>query len=43
MEVFRSIMSYAASKKYIPDIEMLKGRLPLDKVRREEFTPEGVP
>jgi integrase len=40
MEVFRSIMSYAASKKYIPDIEMLKGRLPLDKVRREEFTPE---
>jgi integrase len=40
MEVFRSIMSYAASKKYIPDIEALKGKLPLDKVRREEFTPE---
>jgi integrase len=40
MEVFRSIMAYAASKKYIPDIQMLKGKLPLDKVRREEFTPE---
>jgi integrase len=40
MEVFRSIMAYAASKKYIPDIQMFKGKLPLDKVRREEFTPE---
>jgi integrase len=40
MEIFRSIMSYAAGKKYIPDMEMFKGKLPLDKVRREEFTPE---
>jgi len=33
-------MAYAASKKYISDIEMFKGKLPLDKVRRGEFTPE---
>lgn len=40
MAVFRSIMAYAASKKYIPESQIFKGRLPLTKVRREEFTPE---
>jgi integrase len=40
MSIFRSIMAYAASKKYIPENQIFKGRLPLAKVRREEFTPE---
>jgi integrase len=40
MATFRSIMAYAASKKYIPESHTFKGRLPLSKVRREEFTPE---
>jgi integrase len=40
MSVFRSIMKYAASKKYIADGQIPKGKLLLAKVRREEFTPE---
>lgn len=40
MATLRSVMSYAASKKYIPESHVFKGRLPLSKVRREEFTPE---
>jgi integrase len=40
MAIFRSIMAYAASKKYIADSQIFKGKLPLAKVRREEFTPE---
>ncbi len=40
MSTFRSIMAYAANKKYIPESHVFKGRLPLSKVRREEFTPE---
>jgi len=40
MSIFRSIMAYAASKKFIPDSQIFKGKLPLAKVRREEFTPE---
>ena len=40
MSIFRSIMAYAASKKYIAESQMFRGKLPLDKVRREEFTPE---
>jgi integrase len=40
MSTFRSIMVYAANKKYIPESHVFKGRLPLSKVRREEFTPE---
>jgi len=40
MTTFRSIMAYAASKKYIPESHVFSGRLPLSKVRREEFTPE---
>lgn len=40
MAIFRSIMAFAATKKYIPDSHIFKGKLPLAKVRREEFTPE---
>jgi integrase len=40
MTIFRSVMSYAASKKFIPDDKAFRGKLPLAKVRREEFTPE---
>ena len=40
MSIFRSIMAYAASKKYIAESQVFKGKLPLAKVRREEFTPE---
>jgi integrase len=40
LSIFRSIMAYAARKKYITDSQVFKDKLPLDKVRREEFTPE---
>jgi integrase len=40
MSIFRSIMAYAASKKYINENQVFKGKIPLAKVRREEFTPE---
>jgi integrase len=40
MSIFRSIMAYAASKKYINESQIFKGKLPLAKVRREEFTPD---
>jgi integrase len=40
MKVFRSIMAYAASKKYINESQLFKGMPPLAKVSREEFTPE---
>jgi integrase len=40
MSIFRAIMSFAAGKKYIPEGHVFKGKLPLAKVRREEFTPE---
>ena len=40
MEVFRSIMRYAAGKKYIPETHIFRGKISLDKVRREEFTPD---
>src|ERR1700733_8817622 len=40
MATFRSIMFYAASKRYIRDSQVFKGKLPLSKVRREEFTPQ---
>jgi integrase len=40
MSVFRAIMAYAANKKYIADSQAFRGKLPLAKVRREEFTPE---
>jgi integrase len=40
MEVFRSIMRFAASRKHIPESHVFRGKIPLDKVHREEFTPE---
>jgi integrase len=40
MSIFRAIMAFAAGKKYIPEGHVFKGKLPLGKVRREEFTPE---
>ena len=40
MSIFRSIMAYAAAKKFINESQIFKGKLPLAKVRREEFTPE---
>ena len=39
MATFRSIMAYAAGKKFVRDSQVFKGRLPLSKARREEFTP----
>jgi integrase len=39
MATFRAIMSYAAGKKFVRDSQVFKGRLPLSKARREEFTP----
>lgn len=40
MNTFRSVMAYAASKRYIRDSQVFKGKLPVAKVSREEFTPE---
>jgi integrase len=40
MGIFREIMGYAASKKYISERQVFKSKRILDKVRREEFTPE---
>lgn len=40
MATFRSVMSYAASKRLIRESQVFKGRLPVSKVSREEFTPE---
>lgn len=41
MATLRSIMFFAAKKKYIRDSQMFRGKLPnLSKARREEFTPQ---
>jgi integrase len=40
MEVFRSIIRFAASKRHIPESHVFRDKISLDKVRREEFTPE---
>ena len=40
MATFRSVMAYAASKRYIRESQVFKGKLPVAKVSREEFTPE---
>jgi integrase len=40
MATFRSIMNFAAGKSYVRDSQVFEGRLPLDKTRREEFTPQ---
>lgn len=39
MNTFRSILNFAAGKNYIRDSQVPSGKLPLDKTRREEFTP----
>jgi len=40
MGTFRAIMRFAAFKKYIRDSQVFKGKLPISKAAREEFTPE---
>jgi integrase len=40
MSIFRSIMAYAASKKYINESQVFKEKILLETVSREEFTPE---
>ncbi len=40
MSTFRSILAYAASRRYIHESQVFKDRLPVDKTAREEFTPE---
>lgn len=40
MDTFRGIMGFAAGKKYIPESHVFKGKLPVAKVAREEFTPQ---
>ncbi len=40
MATMKSIMAYAASKHYIRESQVFKGKLPLSKARREEFTPQ---
>jgi len=40
MSILRSVMVYAAARKFINESQVFNGRLPLAKVRREEFTPE---
>lgn len=38
MHTFRCIMAFAASKKYMPEGNIPKGKLPVPKAAREEFT-----
>ena len=40
MMTFRAIMNFAASKQYIRESQVPRGRLPKDNGRREEFTPQ---
>lgn len=40
MTTFKSVMVYAASKQYIRDSQVFKGKLPVSKAAREEFTPD---
>jgi integrase len=40
MSVFRSIMAYAASRRYVPERNIFKGHLHSADERREEFTRE---
>jgi integrase len=40
MMTFRAIMNFAADKQYIRERQVPKGKLPSDKARREEFTPQ---
>ena len=38
MMTLRAIMNFAADKQYIRERQVPKGRLPIDRARREEFT-----
>ncbi len=40
MSIFRSVIAFAVGKRFVPESHVYKGKLPLAKVRREEFTPE---
>jgi integrase len=40
MSTFRAIMAYAADKKYIAEKQVFKDKVSLNKVSREEFTPD---
>ena len=40
MATLKAVMVYAASKHYIRENQVFKGKLPLSKARREEFTPQ---
>jgi integrase len=40
MNTFRSVMRFAASKRYIRDSQVFTGKLPVGHARREEFTLE---
>ncbi len=40
MATLRSVIVFAAGKKYIRESQVFKGRLPLSKVSREEFSPQ---
>lgn len=40
MSIFRSVVAFAVGKRFVPESHVYKGKLPLAKVRREEFTPE---
>jgi integrase len=40
MSIFRAIMTYAASRHYIPNASIFDGKLQLAKERREEFNPD---
>ena len=42
MATLRSVMVYAAGKNYIKESQIFKGKLPLSKQRREEFTPANI-
>lgn len=39
MMTYKAIMNYAADKGYIRERQIPKGRMPIDKARRDEFTP----
>ena len=40
MMTFRAIMNFAADRKYIRERQVPRGKLPSNKARREEFTPQ---
>jgi integrase len=40
MMTFRAVMNFAASKRYIRESQVPRGKLITDKARRDEFTPQ---